>query len=43
MHDLRCPKCDKLLGRTSDPWVSKALLLWCRRCKAAVMPVVRQA
>jgi len=43
VHDLRCPTCGKLLGRTSDEWVVAALKLWCRRCKVAVTPVVRKA
>ena len=38
MHDMTCPRCAKLLGKTSDPIVVDSLLLWCRRCKREVKP-----
>lgn len=38
MYALRCPHCGKLLGKSSDPFVSDRLMLWCRLCKAEVQP-----
>lgn len=38
MLRLICPKCGKLLGYARDPLVARSLLLWCRRCKAEVVP-----
>lgn len=39
-RDLTCPKCGKLLGKTTDSAVAALLRLWCRRCKASVVPTV---
>ncbi len=37
---LVCPTCDKLLGKTVNPRVAPGLLLYCKRCKREVTPVV---
>ena len=38
MIDLRCPTCDKVLGRGVDGVDASLLRLWCKRCKMAVTP-----
>lgn len=39
-HELRCPECGKLLGKTLRVGVVTYLRLWCRRCKMQVTPTL---
>ena len=44
MTDLVCPEHPtKLLGRTARPETASALTLWCKLCRAEVVPVARGA
>ncbi len=42
MYDLRCPRCDKLLGKTTNERTAPLVQLWCRRCKLSVIPIPSQ-
>lgn len=36
--ELRCPRCNKLLGKATEGAVSRLLRLWCRMCRREVIP-----